>query len=72
MGQVRCSCNASQLVLIASSCIGLIRERLWHGEGGLQQLRTVKEPRQALATFEETIKMLMRVRIPLHSTVHTR
>ncbi|EIW61594.1 PLC-like phosphodiesterase [Trametes versicolor FP-101664 SS1] len=39
---------------------GLIRERLWHGEGGLQQLRTVKEPKQALATFEDTIKLLMR------------
>ncbi|KAH9899561.1 PLC-like phosphodiesterase [Cubamyces lactineus] len=39
---------------------GLIRERLWHGEGGLQQLRTVKEPKQPLATFEETINLLMR------------
>ncbi|KAI9000731.1 PLC-like phosphodiesterase [Trametes punicea] len=39
---------------------GLIRERLWYGEGGLKQLRTVKEPRQSLATFEETVKLLMR------------
>ncbi|KAI0677253.1 PLC-like phosphodiesterase [Trametes maxima] len=39
---------------------GLIRERSWHGEGGLQQLRTVKEPKQSLATLEETVKLLMR------------
>ncbi|KAI9064831.1 PLC-like phosphodiesterase [Trametes sanguinea] len=39
---------------------GLIRERLWHGDSGLEQLRTVKEPKQALATFEETVKLLMR------------
>ncbi|KAH9943177.1 PLC-like phosphodiesterase [Epithele typhae] len=39
---------------------GLIREKLWYGEGGMHQLRTVKEPKQALATFEETIKLLMK------------
>lgn len=41
---------------------GLIRDRHWNGEGGMAQLRTVKEPRQALATFAETIALLMKVR----------
>ncbi|KAI0722667.1 PLC-like phosphodiesterase [Earliella scabrosa] len=39
---------------------GRIRERLWYGEGGMHQLRTVKEPRQSLATFEETVQLLMK------------
>ncbi|TBU41465.1 PLC-like phosphodiesterase [Dichomitus squalens] len=39
---------------------GLIRERLWYGEDGMQALRTVKEPKQSLTTFEETIQLLMK------------
>ncbi|RPD66867.1 PLC-like phosphodiesterase [Lentinus tigrinus ALCF2SS1-7] len=39
---------------------GLIREKLWYGEGGMQELRTVKEPKQSLATFEETVQLLMK------------
>lgn len=60
-GQVSYACSMCHRLLTVCACIGLIRERLWYGEGGLQQLRTVKEPKQALATFEDTIELLMRV-----------
>ncbi|KAF9567419.1 PLC-like phosphodiesterase [Agrocybe pediades] len=38
---------------------GEIRERNWYGEGGMQHVRTVKEPKQAIPTFSETIALLM-------------
>ncbi|PVG03663.1 hypothetical protein CPB86DRAFT_853102 [Serendipita vermifera] len=38
---------------------GLIRERNWLGEDGMQHCRTVKEPKQAIPTFAETIALLM-------------
>lgn len=40
---------------------GLIRERKWYGEDGMQHLRTKKEPKQSIPTFAETIAMLMKV-----------
>ncbi|KAG6336489.1 hypothetical protein ID866_2603, partial [Astraeus odoratus] len=39
---------------------GLIRERNWYGEDGMEHLRTIKEPRQAIPTFSETIALLMK------------
>lgn len=33
----------------------------WHGEGGIEHVRTLKEPRQAIPTFAQTIELLMRV-----------
>ena len=51
---------------------GLIREKLWHGEGGMHELRTVKEPKQSLATFEETVKLLMRVSAPPRAATSPR
>jgi len=39
---------------------GLIRERNWYGDDGIQHCRTIKEPRQAIPTFSETIALLMR------------
>ncbi|KAF9226724.1 PLC-like phosphodiesterase [Gyrodon lividus] len=39
---------------------GLIRERNWHGEDGMEHLRTIKEPRQAIPTFAETIALLIK------------
>ena len=65
MAQVRTSRRAYQWSLTTSVRPGLIREKLWYGEGGMHELRTVKEPKQSLATFEETVQLLMRVR-PLH------
>ncbi|OCH94290.1 PLC-like phosphodiesterase [Obba rivulosa] len=45
---------------------GLIREKMWYGPGGIEHLRTVKEPKQAIPTFAETIALLMKVRpLPL-------
>jgi phosphatidylglycerol phospholipase C len=41
--------------------IGLIRERNWHGTGGMEHIRTRKEPKQAIPTFIETINLLMKV-----------
>lgn len=40
---------------------GLIREQMWYGENGMERLRTVKEPKQAIPTFAETIALLMEV-----------
>ena len=62
MAQVRTSRRAYQWSLTTSVGPGLIREKLWYGEGGMHELRTVKEPKQSLATFEETVELLMRVR----------
>jgi glycerophosphoryl diester phosphodiesterase len=39
---------------------GLIRERNWYGEDGMERLRTIKEPRQAIPTFVDTIALLMK------------
>ncbi|KAF8843114.1 PLC-like phosphodiesterase [Paxillus ammoniavirescens] len=39
---------------------GLIRERNWYGQDGMEHLRTIKEPRQAIPTFAETIALLMK------------
>ena len=41
--------------------IGLIRELQWHGEKGMEHLRTVKQPAQAIPTFSETVSLLMKV-----------
>ncbi|KAG8818522.1 hypothetical protein FRC19_010575 [Serendipita sp. 401] len=39
---------------------GLIRDRNWFGEKGMEHCRTTKEPRQSIPTFSETIALLMR------------
>ncbi|KDQ08240.1 hypothetical protein BOTBODRAFT_38071 [Botryobasidium botryosum FD-172 SS1] len=39
---------------------GAIRELDWHGEQGMQHVRTIKEPRQSIPTFAETIALLMK------------
>ncbi|KAI0797104.1 PLC-like phosphodiesterase [Abortiporus biennis] len=39
---------------------GLIREKNWHGEDGMEHLRTVKEPKQSIPTFSETVDLLMK------------
>ena len=41
---------------------GLIRERNWYGPDGMNHLRTIKEPRQPIPTFTETLDLLMKVR----------
>ena len=33
----------------------------WHDEGGIEHVRTLKEPRQAIPTFAQTIELLMKV-----------
>ncbi|PPQ63159.1 hypothetical protein CVT24_005799, partial [Panaeolus cyanescens] len=38
---------------------GQIKERSWYGEDGMQHVRTIKEPKQAIPTFAETIALLM-------------
>lgn len=43
--------------------LGLIREQRWHGADGMEHLRTVKQPPQAIPTFAETVALLMRVRV---------
>ncbi|KAJ3503150.1 hypothetical protein NLJ89_g8560 [Agrocybe chaxingu] len=39
---------------------GQIKERSWYGENGMQHVRTIKEPKQSIPTFAETIELLMR------------
>ncbi|KAA1466524.1 PLC-like phosphodiesterase [Dentipellis sp. KUC8613] len=39
---------------------GLIREKNWYGEGGMENVRTVKKPQQAIPTFAETVTLLMK------------
>ncbi|KAJ3837832.1 PLC-like phosphodiesterase [Lentinula raphanica] len=39
---------------------GAIKDRTWYGENGMEHVRTVKEPRQAIPTFSETITLLMK------------
>ena len=50
-----------------TGAIGRIKEHKWYGPNGMQQLRTKKEPKQPIPTFDETIELFMRVRSP-HST----
>jgi hypothetical protein len=40
---------------------GLIKERNWFGEDGIQHVRTIKEPKQGIPTFVDTIALLMKV-----------
>jgi phosphatidylglycerol phospholipase C len=42
---------------------GTIRERDWYGEDGMQHARTKKEPKQSIPTFEQTVELLMKVRL---------
>jgi phosphatidylglycerol phospholipase C len=44
-----------------SRIIGLIRERNWYGTDGMEHVRTIKEPKQAVPTFTETVDLLMKV-----------
>ena len=39
---------------------GLIRERNWAGDDGMQHCKTIKEPKQAIPTFAQTVELLMR------------
>ncbi|RXW25459.1 hypothetical protein EST38_g424 [Candolleomyces aberdarensis] len=39
---------------------GHIKERNWYGEDGIEHVRTIKEPKQAIPTFAETIELLMK------------
>ncbi|KAH9045314.1 PLC-like phosphodiesterase [Lactarius pseudohatsudake] len=39
---------------------GQIRDRDWYGPGGMEHVRTVKQPKQAIPTFVETIALLMK------------
>jgi hypothetical protein len=47
---------------------GLIRERNWNGTDGMADLRTIKEPKQAIPTFTETLDLLMKVRAALRTS----
>jgi hypothetical protein len=41
---------------------GLINEKDWYGENGMEHARTVKEPKQSIPTLLETLTLLMKVR----------
>ena len=42
--------------------LGSIKERVWYGNDGMEHVRTIKEPKQSIPTFIETIDLLMKVR----------
>jgi hypothetical protein len=44
---------------------------MWVGEGGMEHVRTVKEPKQAIPTFEQTVALLMQVHHVHSSSVVT-
>ncbi|THH26634.1 hypothetical protein EUX98_g7548 [Antrodiella citrinella] len=39
---------------------GYIKNQPWHGADGMENLRTVKEPKQSIPTFTETVQLLMK------------
>ncbi|KDR84085.1 hypothetical protein GALMADRAFT_236736 [Galerina marginata CBS 339.88] len=39
---------------------GQIKERTWYGADGMQHVRTIKEPKQSIPTFAETVALLMK------------
>jgi len=39
---------------------GYIKERIWYGQDGMEHVRTVKEPKQPIPTFIETLELLMK------------
>jgi len=47
--------------MVADWFAGEIRERTWYGENGMMHVRTIKEPKQAIPTFMETVDLLMKV-----------
>jgi hypothetical protein len=47
---------------------GLIRERNWCGSDGMVHVRTVKEPKQSIPTFKETLDLLMKVSATITDT----
>jgi hypothetical protein len=56
---------ATRLVLSFGplSMPGTIRQRDWYGKDGMEHVRTVKEPKQAIPTFMQTVELLRRVRV---------
>lgn len=42
-----------------TDAVGLIKERNWFGEDGMEHCRTLKEPKQPMPTFAQTIELLM-------------
>lgn len=38
---------------------GLIRERNWYGEDGMEHVKTIREPKQPMPMFTEVIALLM-------------
>lgn len=47
---------------ISNHDAGQIKEQNWYGPNGMEHLRTVKEPKQSIPTFAETVALLMMVR----------
>ncbi|KAJ8502487.1 hypothetical protein ONZ45_g11703 [Pleurotus djamor] len=39
---------------------GHIKDQNWYGEDGMENVRTIKEPKQSIPTFAETVSLLMR------------
>ena len=55
-------------LLNSNIIVGHIKERTWYGPNGMEHIRTVKEPKQAIPTFVQTIELLMKVSI--HRSAH--
>jgi glycerophosphoryl diester phosphodiesterase len=57
--------------LMLAILLGRINERDWYGRDGMEHARTVKEPKQSIPTFFETLTLLMKVRNS-HLSLHSR
>ena len=57
-------CCFLQIANAPSGCsAGEIKERVWFGQDGMEHVRTIKEPKQSIPTFAETVSLLMQVGI---------
>jgi len=59
-GRSNCCWTTSVFDLYKISFTGLIRERNWYGTDGMVHARTIKEPKQPIPTFIETLDLLMK------------
>lgn len=60
-GRSNCSWTTSVFDVYEIPFTGLIRETNWYGTDGMVHARTIKEPKQPIPTFIETLDLLMKV-----------
>ena len=56
------TCRPTFSSLLIPRNLGLIREKTWFGPDGMEHLKTVKEPKQPIPTFEQAMALIMKVK----------